>query len=88
MHYLEAEASVTLLLIPPRKFWAPYDIKPDDRFIWIPFGVRGILPLRAGRMEISAGGGGLIDNYSLSNPKSSVDRVPYWGVGGELSYRF
>jgi hypothetical protein len=85
MRYLEAEAGVTIAKNPaPEIRGANFDIKPDDRFIWIPFGVRGVLPLHGGRVEISAGGGGLIDKYSVSNPNPAVGLVSHAGVGGYL----
>jgi hypothetical protein len=58
MRYLEAGAGVTVATNPaPEILGANYDIKPDDRFMWIPSGVRGVLPLRGGRVKHSAGGG-------------------------------
>jgi hypothetical protein len=81
--YLEAEAGVTAALHPAGEFrGATYDIKPDDRFIWVPFGVRGILPLRSSRIELSAGGGGLYEKYSVSNPNSAVGLLSRDGWGG------
>jgi len=38
-----------------------------DRFTWLPFGVRFILPLRHDRFEISAGGGGAYERYTVGN---------------------
>jgi hypothetical protein len=81
--FLEAEAGVTVAANPtPEIRGENYDIMPDNRFIWIPFGVRGILPLGEGRMELSAGGGGLIDKYSVSNPNPAVGLLSHSGVGG------
>ena len=55
--YLQLEAGVTTALYPePEIRGAHYDFKPDDRFIWVPFGLRGILPLLRGRIELSVGG--------------------------------
>ena len=48
-----------------------YDLKADDRFIWAPFGVRGIPPVWNGRIEISAGAGGTYEKYWVSNPQPS-----------------
>ncbi len=39
---------------------------PNDRYIWVPFGVRFIAPLASGRLELSAGGGELYESYSFS----------------------
>jgi hypothetical protein len=83
MRYLEAEAGVTVATNPaPEIRGASYDIKPDDRFIWIPFGVRGVLPFRGGRVELSAGGGGFIDKYAVSNPSPGVGLISHAGAGG------
>lgn len=37
---------------------------PGGRAIWVPFGVRFILPLKHDRFELSAGAGGLYENIS------------------------
>jgi len=37
---------------------------PDSRAIWVPFGVRFVLPLKHDRFELSAGVGGLYENIS------------------------
>ncbi len=81
--YLDIEAGVTTALNPtPEIRGAHFDIKPDTRFIWVPFGVRGILPLRRGRIELSAGGGGLYEKYSVSNPNDAVGLTSRDGWGG------
>jgi hypothetical protein len=30
-----------------------YNVQPDNRSLWVPFGVRGILPLHSNRVELS-----------------------------------
>ena len=60
---------------------------PSDRFIWVPFGLRAVLPLAHGRIELSAGGGGLYEKYSVSNPESGFGLVPRQGWGGYASAR-
>ena len=81
--FLQLEAGATTALHPrPEIRGANYDIKPEDRFIWVPFGVRGVLPLRRGRVELSAGGGGLYEKYSVSNPDSGIGLATYDGWGG------
>jgi hypothetical protein len=40
----------------------------DNRFIQVPFGLKFTLPLRNDRFELSAGGGGLYQRFSVSNP--------------------
>ena len=64
---------------------AHYDLKADDRFFWVPFGFRGILPLREGRVEISAAAGALYEKYSVGSPAESVGFVSREGWGGYAS---
>src|SRR5229473_7883855 len=45
---LEAGVDATTLLGTEIR-GANYDIKPNDRFTWVPFGLKGVLPLRHGR---------------------------------------
>ena len=61
---------------------AHYDFKADDRFIWVPFGVRGVLPLRRGRVELSVGAGGTYEKYLVGSPAPSVGFVSRDGWGG------
>src|SRR5260370_32940694 len=57
-HSLAVEAGVVTALHPtPEIGGAHYDILPQDRFIWVPFGLRGVLPLKRGRAELSAAAG-------------------------------
>lgn len=80
---LGVEAGVVSALNPtPEIRGAHYDIVPRDRFIWVPFGLRGILPLKRGRVELSAAAGGLYEKYSISNPNSAVGLVSRDGWGG------
>ena len=60
---------------------ANYDIKANDRFIWAPFGLKGVLPLRRGRVEVSVGAGGTYEKYSASDSLF----VPRNGWGGYAS---
>ena len=81
--YLEAEAGVSVAPnIAQEIRGATYDIKPDDRLIRVPFGVRGILPLWHNRVELSAGGGGLFEKYSVSNPNPGFGLLSQTGWGG------
>jgi len=41
-----------------------YAFYPKDLFTWVQFGPRVILPVREGRLELSAGAGGTYENYS------------------------
>ena len=86
--YLEVEAGVVIGLNPANEIrGANYDFVPSDRFIWVPFGLRAVLPLAHGRIELSAGGGGLYEKYSVSSPESRFGLVPRQGWGGYASAR-
>ena len=61
---------------------ANYFWDPNDRFVWVPFGVRFIAPLYLGRIEFSGGGGGLYEKYSVSNPNIGFGLVSRGGWGG------
>jgi hypothetical protein len=68
LKFVELEAGIVVALQPGQEecnAHACYD--PNDRYIWVPFGVRFIAPPIAGRLELSAGGGGLHETYSASN---------------------
>jgi len=81
--YVEAESGVFTALQPAPSFGgANYFVNPDDRFIWVPFGVRFIAPLYLGRIEFSGGGGGLYEKYSVSNPDSTFGLESRSGWGG------
>ena len=54
----------------------------NDRFYWIPFGVRFIAPLHLSRVEFSGGGGGLYEKYTVGSPSPGGGFVPYHGWGG------
>ena len=54
----------------------------DNRFIWVPFGARFILPLKQDRYELSAGGGGLWEHYTVNNPNTAFGANSYSGWGG------
>jgi len=88
-HYLEFEAGIQTALKPgPEIRGANYDFKPDDRYIWIPFGVRVIAPVAEDRVELSVGGGGLHQRYSISNSGSGFfgfDPYNAWGGYGVAS---
>lgn len=57
-----------------------FDVR--DRFTWVPFGVRFILPLQHDRFEISAGGGGTYERYTVGNAQFPAAPAPYSGWGG------
>lgn len=63
---------------------AHYDFKADDRFFWVPFGLRGILALRRDRVEISAAAGGVYEKYFVGSPADDIF-VSRDGFGGYSS---
>jgi hypothetical protein len=80
---LQIEAGIMTALNPaPEIRGAHLDIKPEDRFIWAPFGLRGILPMKRDRIELSLAAGGLYEKYSVSNPNSAVGLRSRDGWGG------
>jgi hypothetical protein len=84
-NHVEFEVGVQTALHPgPEIRGASYDFKPDDRYIWIPFGVRFIVPIAEDRFELSTGGGGLYQRYSISNSGSGFGFDPYHAWGGYL----
>jgi len=84
--HVEAEAGLFAALQPaPEIRGASYFLDPDDRFLWVPFGIRAIAPLHADRLELSAGGGGLYQKYSISNPNPGLGAESRHGWGGYLA---
>jgi hypothetical protein len=84
--HVELEAGVeTALSLGTEVRGAQYDFKADDRFIWLPFGLRGVLSLRHNRVEVSAGGGGTYEKYWVGSPAESVAFVSRGGWGGYAS---
>ena len=81
LKFMEFEAGVDVALQPRREMCTQYGCyDPNDRYIRVPFGVRFIAPLVAGRVELSAGGGGLYQKYSVSNPsKFGTSSRSNWG---------
>lgn len=81
--FMEAEAGVFTALQPaPDIRGAHYFLDPDDRFIWVPFGIRFIAPMYLGRIRFSGGGGGLYEEYSVSNPEPGLGVESRHGWGG------
>jgi hypothetical protein len=81
---VEAGVDATLALASEAR-GAHYDFKADDRFIWGPFGLRGVLPLRRDRAEFSVGAGGTYEKYLVGSPAASVGFVSRDGWGGYAS---
>ena len=55
---------------------------PSSDYIWVPFGVRFIRPIAHGRVELSAGGGGLFEHFSTSFAPGGAAGYDYNGFGG------
>jgi hypothetical protein len=87
LKFMEFEAGVHVALHPGGESCNAHGCyDPNDRYIWVPFGVRFIAPLVARRLELSAGGGGLYERYSVSNPDSPFGQFGgYGGWGGYFS---
>jgi hypothetical protein len=54
----------------------------DNRFIQVPFGLKFSLPVRHDRFELSVGGGGLYQRFSVSNPNTDFGETGYSAWGG------
>ena len=70
--FVELELGVTMAFQPaPNQCNAHGCVNPDDRFYWVPFGVRLVAPLAWKRVEVSVGGGGLYhDRWFSVAPRS------------------
>lgn len=80
--YFEAEAGLFTALDPTGNVCESFGCEDvDDRFYWIPFGVRFVAPLERGRIELSAGGGGLYEKYTAGESPTGAP-VPRDGWGG------
>jgi hypothetical protein len=81
--FLEFESGIAIGFQPGEELcnrFACYD--PNDRYIWIPVGARLIAPLIAKRVELSLGGGGLIQTYWVSNPTTEFGGRSEASFGG------
>jgi hypothetical protein len=85
LQFMEFEAGIDVALQPGRQSCTQYGCyDPNDRYVRVPFGVRFIASLVKGRVELSAGGGGLYEQYSVSRPYNPFtgSRGRYGGWGG------
>jgi hypothetical protein len=81
--FVELETGVTIAFQPaPDQCNAHGCGDPNDRFYWVPFGVRLVAPLAWKRVEVSVGGGGLYENYAISNGRSLIVDDSRTGWGG------
>ena len=84
---LDLEAGVaTAFSVGTEASGANFDFKAHDSFIWAPFGLRGVLPLRRDRVELSAAADGLYEKYHVGNSHNGFfgSRA---GWGGHASVR-
>jgi hypothetical protein len=81
--YVEAEAGVFTALDPSGDSCSRNGcVDVNDRFFWVPFGVRFVAPLYLGRIEFSGGGGGLYEKYTVGSPGIGGGPLPRQGWGG------
>ena len=65
LKFMEIEGGVSAALHPGHESCNAHTCyDPYDRYVWVSFGARFLAPLASGRFELSAGGGGLHENYS------------------------
>ncbi|MEO8594423.1 MAG: hypothetical protein ABI759_13985 [Candidatus Solibacter sp.] len=80
---LEIETGLSVGLQPGEEQCSAHGCyQPNDRYFWIPLGVRFVTPPLAGRVELSIGGGGLLQRYSISNPQYQYSSSSESGFGG------
>lgn len=78
--HVDLEAGVdTTLSLGSEAIGANYDYKADDRFLWVPFGLKGVLPLRSGRVELSVGAGGTYEKYLVGDNSGFFVSRDGWG---------
>lgn len=78
--HVDLEAGVdTALSLGTEARGANYDYKADDRFLWVPFGLKGVFPLRSGRVEVSVGAGGLYEKYMAGDNSGFFTSRDAWG---------
>jgi hypothetical protein len=79
--FLQLEAGFTTAANAAPEFrGANYDIQPNDRYVWVPFGIRGIVPVRE-RVELSVAGGGLYERYTVDRSGAGFGLVDRRGWG-------
>jgi outer membrane protein with beta-barrel domain len=81
--HITAEAGVFGVIDPYRAQCDRFGCSgQDNRFIQVPFGLKFTLPVRNDRFELSAGGGGLYQRFSVSNPNPDFGETGYSAWGG------
>jgi hypothetical protein len=80
--YIEAETGLFVAMDPTGEVCGHFGcVDVSDHFFWVPFGVRFIAPLRS-RGELSAGGGGLFEKYTVGTEFPGGGPFPRDGLGG------
>ena len=81
--FIEAETGLFAALDPTGNICNRFGcVDVQDRYVWIPFGVRFVAPLYLGRIEFSGGGGGLYEKYTVGNASSGGGPYDRDGWGG------
>src|SRR5438034_9129028 len=81
--YAEVEAGVFTALDPTGETCGHSGcVDVGDRYFWLPFGVRFVAPLHHCGMEISGGGGGLYEKYTVARLFPGGGPLPRHGWGG------
>jgi hypothetical protein len=81
--YVEAEAGLFTALDPTGDICSRFGcMDVNDRFFWLPFGIRFIAPPYLGRIEFSGGGGGLYEKYTVGTPSLGGGPLGRHGWGG------
>jgi hypothetical protein len=84
LKWFEVETGLMTALQPGQTLCSAHGcFDPDDRYFWVPFGARFVAPIGWKRVELSAGGGGLYERYSVRNGTSNPFNIAsYDGWGG------
>jgi len=83
LKFLELDAGLHVALQPGQELCSRFGCyDPNDRYFWIMVGARLVAPLVAGRVELSLGGGGLVQQYSVSNRDSPFGVSSQGAFGG------
>lgn len=81
--FIEAETGLFAALDPTGGVCGRFGcVDIQDRFYWIPFGVRFVAPLYLNRIEFSGGGGGLYEKHTQANEFPGAGKATRDGWGG------
>jgi len=81
LRWFELESGLVTALHPGGPICSAHGcFDPDDRYFWVPFGVRFVAPIAWQRVELSAGGGGLYQKYTANSANPyNVQSYGAWG---------